>query len=76
MKSCCEFHDKKTGCRQGRDCPESNLYAPLRDEPVPTPEVAMTWPYALLLLVLLSVAIGSVIAFLIENWPAIRAFAS
>jgi hypothetical protein len=55
---------------------ESNLYAPLRHRPAtPSPEDAMRWPYAILLLVLLFVALGAAAAFIFANWPAIKAAA-
>lgn len=52
---------------------DSNLYAPLRDTPPVSPEDAMSWPFVVLLVVLLCVFCGMTAAFLIENWPLIVA---
>jgi hypothetical protein len=55
---------------------ESNFYAPLRHRPAtPSPEDAMRWPYGILLLVLLFVALGAAAAFTFAHWPAIEAAA-
>jgi hypothetical protein len=78
VKSCCDRHADilPHGCRQGRDCPErlgGGTYWREIAEPVPSAETAIGWtPAAILLGVLLCVVLGSVAAWVFQNWPILR----
>lgn len=92
LPTCCEFHGKTGGCREGRDCPERQaaklarvmalpivMYdepAPEAKPPVPNAAGAMTWVDATLIGFFISLVLSCAAGFVITNWSTLRYYFS